>query len=187
MVQFFSSLPVATKHSDENGKASVDLDVISWEFFRQLLSPKVDPLDNGSVAFLRKLIESHPAEIDALSRKCLSLAQDLSGETNLEHLQKRIGQHIRASVEGEIESLLFANKAAVNEFLDSVFADYKAWVGIGAFLYSLTQGGELLTAGGAIATLASVGSKAMKAVAERRKKLETSDYTLLYRMKTPKV
>jgi hypothetical protein len=71
----------------------------------------------------------------------------------------------------------------VNEFLDLVFADYKAWAGIGTFLYCLTAGGPLLTAGGAIATLATVGSKAMKAAAERRNKLETSDYALLYRMR----
>jgi hypothetical protein len=101
----------------------------------------------------------------------------------LDTLQKHIGQHIRANVEGEIESLLVVNKATVNDFLDSVFADAKAWIGIGVFLYSFAQGGPLLTAGGAIGTLASVGSKAMKAASERRKKLEVSDYTLLYRMR----
>jgi hypothetical protein len=53
-----------------------------------LLSLKTDPLDDNSVAEVLKLIERRPAEIDALIRKCLSLAQDLSGETNLETLQR---------------------------------------------------------------------------------------------------
>jgi hypothetical protein len=78
-------------------------------------------------------------------------------------------------------ALLSVDKTAGKEFLDSVFADEKAWAASGALLYSLCQGGPALTAGAAFATLASVGSKAMKAAAERRKKLEASDYTLLYR------
>ena len=133
---------------------------------------------------IRGLIDSHPGEIDALSRKCSSLALELSNETSLENLQTRIAQHIRANVQGEIESLLFVDKASVNDFLDSVFSDEKAWAGIGTLLYSLAQGGPLLTASAAIGTLAIVGSQAMKAAFERRKKLETSDYTLLYRMKS---
>ena len=183
MVEFLSSLPVKVKRSNDNEKMSIDLDVVGWEFFRQLLSPKTDPLDDNSVAEVRKIVETRPAEIDALIHKCLALAQELSGETNLTTLQNTVGQHIRANVEGEIQSLLFMDKAAVNDFLDLVFADYKVWAGIGTFLYSWTAGGSLLTAGGAIAALATVGSSAMKAVAERRKKLETSDYALLYRMR----
>jgi hypothetical protein len=78
-------------------------------------------------------------------------------------------------------ALLSITKTAGKEFLDSVFADEKSWAASGALLYSLCHGGPALTAGAAFATLASVGSKAMKAAAERRKKLEASDYTLLYR------
>jgi hypothetical protein len=183
MVPFLASLPVKTSPSSIRNR-TVDLDVISWEFFRQLLSAKVDPLDEKSIAVIRNLIEAHSSEIDALARKCLSLALDLSNETNLQNLQTRIAQHIRANVQGEIESLLFVDKAAVNDFLDSVFSDGKTWAGIGTLLYSLVQGGPLLTAGAAIGTLALVGSEAMKAAFDRRKKLETSDYTLLYRMKS---
>jgi hypothetical protein len=183
MVEFLSSLPVEIKRSIGSERTSSDLDTVGWEFFRQLLSPKTDPLDDNSVAEVHKLIETRPAEIDALIRKCLALALELSGERNLVTLQRTVGQHIRANVESEIQSLLSINKAAVNDFLDSVFADYNAWVGIGTFVYSLIAGGPILTAGGAIGTLATVGSNAMKAAAERRKKLETSDYTLLYRMR----
>jgi hypothetical protein len=184
LVAFLSSLPVEIKRSNDKEKTSIDLDVVGWEFFRQLLSPKTDPLDDNSVAEVRKLLETRPAEIDALVRKCLALAQELSSETNLETLQKTVTQHIRANVEGEIQSLLFLDKAAVNDFLDLVFADYKTRAGICTFLYSyFTAGAPLLTAGGAIAALATVGGSSIKAAAVRRQKLETSDYALLYRMR----
>jgi hypothetical protein len=182
LIKFLSSLPVEAKR-EVREQRDLNVDVISWEFFRQLLSSRLDPIDETSVELVRNLIQSRSAEIEALKRKCLSLALELAAETNLQNLQERIAQHIRANVTGEIESLLFVNKAAVNDFLDSVFADDKVWIGIGALLYSLAQGGPLLTAGAAIGTLARIGSKGMKAAADRRKKLESNDYTLLYRMK----
>jgi hypothetical protein len=182
LIDFLASLPVEVRRPKYQ-KEPLDLDIIAWEFFRQLISPKIDPLTEQSVGLICRLIEAHPAEIDALVRKCLALAQDLGQETNLEALQSRISQHIRANVEGEIESLLFVDKAATNDFLDLVFGDYKSWAAIGTLLYSLQHGDPLITAGGAIGALATVGSKAVKAAAQRRKKLETSEYALLYRMK----
>jgi hypothetical protein len=92
--------------------------------------------------------------------------------------------YFRANVETEIESLLFMDKAAVNDFLDLVFGDYKSWAAIATLIYSVQHGGPLITAGGAIGTIATIGSNAVKAAAQRRKKLETSDYALLYRMRT---
>jgi len=181
MISFLSSLPIVPQKESGEGKP-LDMDAIAWEFFRQLLSSKIDPLEKDSVERIRSLVQRHTAEIVALKRKCLALAEELGDEHDLEVLQKRISQHIRANVEKEIEDLLFLNEATVNEFLDSVFADDKAWIAIATMLYSTVQGGPLLTAGAAIATLSRIGSKAMKAVAERRNKLETSDYALLYRM-----
>ncbi len=182
MVEFFSSLPVEVKRGAGDGKPFLDLDVIGWEFFRQLLSPRIDPLTPETVSLVKKLIRAHPKELEALARKCFSLSQELSDESNLETLQGRIANYIRSNVEKDIEALLFADKAAANDFLDSVFTDAKAWAGIATFLYSLSQGGPLLTAGAAIGTLADAGSKAMKAARDRRKKLESSDYTVLYRI-----
>jgi hypothetical protein len=97
----------------------------------------------------------------------------------LSALQRRIAQYIRANVEKEIAELLSLDKTAAREFLDSVLTDAKAWTGIATLLFSLRDGGPLLTAGSAIASVASIGSKAMKAAADRRKKLESSDYTIL--------
>ncbi len=72
MVPFLASLPVEANPSDRKRDETINLDVISWEFFRQLLSPKVDPLHEKSIATVANLIVAHPAEIDALARKCLS-------------------------------------------------------------------------------------------------------------------
>ncbi|PYJ66334.1 MAG: hypothetical protein DME76_17215, partial [Verrucomicrobia bacterium] len=100
-----------------------------------------------------------------------------------EELQKRIRQHIRVHVEADLQAVLSLDKKAIRELLDSVFSDEKTWVGIAAFVYSLIQGGPVLTAGAAIYALSSLGSKAVKAAASRRQKLEVSDYALLYRMR----
>jgi hypothetical protein len=112
-----------------------------------------------------------------------SLALDLGDERDLEVLEKRITQHIRGKVEAEVQAVLSLDKKAVNELLDSVFSDEKTWIGIATFLYSLVHGGPILTAGAAIYALSSIGSKAVKAAASRRQKLEVNDYALLYRMK----
>ncbi len=89
LIKFLSSLPVeAERKAGDQG--TLNGDVIAWEFFRQLLSARLDPIDDNSVALLRNLIQSRPAEIEALKRKCLSLALELGAETNLESLQERI-------------------------------------------------------------------------------------------------
>jgi hypothetical protein len=182
MVDFLASLPVETNSSNQIDTKSIDFDVVGLEFFRQLLSPRIDPLNNESVHLIQTLRQTRPSEIDALARKCLSLAQDLGSEVDLSALRRRIAQYIRANVEKEIAELLSLDKMAAREFLDSVLTDAKAWSGIATLLFSLRDGGPLLTAGSAIASVASIGSKAMKAAADRRKKLESSDYTLLYRI-----
>jgi len=180
MVKFLASLPFETTTAVD----PVDLDVVAWEIFRQLTSPRVDPINQQTVETIQRLTRRHSSEIDSLKRRCFTLAKELGAETDLEKLQQRIGQHIRGSVESEIQDLLVLNKATTKEFLDTVFSDQKTWVGIATFLYSLTQGGPLITAGAAIYSLSSVGSKVVKATAQRRKKLETSDYALIYRMST---
>lgn len=183
LVHFFSSLPLEANGRPVGDTGDTDLDVVAWEFFRQLVSPRLDPLDKEAVKKIAQLIRRNTADIDALRRVCFSLAQDLGGEQDLQVLQKRIAQHIRGRVESEVQALLSLDKKAVNEFFDSVFSDQKTWIGIATFLYSLLHGGPVLTAGAAIYGLSSVGSKAVRAAATRRQKLEINDYTLLYRMR----
>jgi hypothetical protein len=182
LVSFLESLSIEAKHQS-NADAEIDSDAIAWEFFRQIVSLRLDPIDEKRIEMVGGLLlTKRPDEIDALKRRCVSLAMDLGAEKNLSVLQKKITQHIRAKVEGDVQSLLSLNKTTGKEFLDSVFSDEKAWIGIASFIYSLAQGSPMLTAGAAIYALGNIGSKGVKAAADRRKKLEVSDCALLYRM-----
>jgi len=183
LVPLLASLPLQARQQADPAEASIDFDVISWEFFRQIVSPHVDPITTENVQRVKDLIEKRSSEIDALRNRCLSLAEDFGAETNLDVLQNRIAQHIRIHVEAEVQAVLSLDKKAVQEFFDTVFSDEKAWAGIAAFLMSFLQGGAVLTAGAAVYALSNLGSKAIKAAAARREKLTVSDYALLYRIK----
>ena len=98
-------------------------------------------------------------------------------------LQSRITNHIRVNVQKDVQAALDLNSRAVNDLLTTVFSDEKTWLAIATFLYSLLNGGEVLTAGSAIYAFANIGSRAFKAAADRNERLKASDYTLLYRMK----
>jgi hypothetical protein len=183
LVRFLASLPVEANRAGGATEPNIHFDVVAWEFFRQLVSPRLDPLNAETVQEIVGLTRTRLAEIDRLKRRCLSLAEGLGSETNLEELQKRIRQHIRAHVEPELQAVLSLDKKASREFLDSVFSDEKTWLGVATFVYSLLQGGPALTAAAAIYALSSLGSKAVKAAATRRQKLEVSDFALLYRIR----
>lgn len=183
LVPLLASLPLQAKQRPDAAASSIDLDVIAWEFFRQIVSPHVDPITTESVQRIQDLTEKRSSEIDALRKRCLTLAEDFGAETSLNALQKRIAQHIRLHVEAEVQAVLSLDKKALQEFFDSVFSDEKAWAGIAAFLMSFLQGGAVLTAGAAVYALSNLGSKAVKAAAARREKVNVSDYALLYRIK----
>jgi hypothetical protein len=87
------------------------------------------------------------------------------------------------NVQKDVQAALDLDSRALNDLLTTVFSDEKTWLSIATFLYSLLNGGEVLTAGSAIYAFANIGSTAFKAAADRNEKLKASDYTLLYRMK----
>jgi hypothetical protein len=171
---------------DTRGAAPADnlLDVAAWEFFRHLVSPVLDPLDETRVKSVSTLVRRRTAEIKQLKTRCLQLAQELGqNAVELGTLQGTVKTHIRMNVEKEVQAALDLDKQAVQDLLTTVFSDEKAWLGISAFLYSLLNGGPILSAGSAIYALANMGSKAVGAAAKRRERLKASDFALLYRMK----
>lgn len=187
LVTFLASLPVesATRgEKDMSASQSLDdpLDPVAWEFFRQLVSPMVDPLDERRVQKVLSLTENKAEEIRLLKSRCLSLARELGTEVSLPVLQSRITSHLRLNVEKEVQALLGLEKSAVGDLLTEVFSDEKTWLGISALLFSLVNGGLTLTAGSAICALSLFGSKAVKVAAEHKQKLKASDYILLYRL-----
>jgi len=183
LMPFLTSLPVDSTCKPESKNPADLLDVAAWEFFRQLVSPIVDPLDEGRVPKLSNLIRGKGEEIRRLKNRCLGLAQELGYEANLETLQKKIRNHIHVRVQKDVQAVLDLDKQAVDELLNSVFSDEKTWLGISALLYSLVNGGPILTAGSAVYALSNLGSKAFKSAADRKEKLKVNDFALLYRMK----
>jgi len=184
LISFLASLPVI--HDKEKGGQDFEVttDVIAWEFFRQLLSNYVDPLDHSKVETIRKILKTREGEIERLKNKCYALAGEFSAEKNLEKLIGMISDHIKAKVLNDLQDLLQIDKTSFDQFIGEVFSDQKVWASIGAFLFSLVNGGEILTAGSAIVGLSTLGAKAFKQAATRKEKLRTSVYSLIYRMKT---
>jgi len=184
LIGFLASLPVI--HEGEKGDQDFEIttDVIAWEFFRQLLSDYVDPLDHSKVETIGKILKTRQGEIDRLKNKCYDLAGELSAEKNLEKLIRLISDHIKAKVLNDLQDLLQIDKTSFDQFIDEVFSDQKVWASVATFLFSLIHGGEILTAGSAIVGLSTLGAKAFKQAATRKEKLRSSAYSLIYRMKT---
>jgi hypothetical protein len=183
LIPLLASLPIEPTTAPNTKPAEEVLDVAAWEFFRQLVSPIVDPPNEHRVQKLSQFIRTRADEIERLRTQCLRLARELGTESDLHLLQSRISNHIRMNVEKDVHPALNLDSRAVNDLLTTVFSDEKTWLAIATFLYSLLNGGEVLTAGSAIYSFANIGSRAFNASADRNEKLRANNYTLLYRMK----
>lgn len=183
LITLLASLPVEAR-GPAIGEDRDPLDPIAWEFFRQLVSPILDPLDKGRIRKLQKL-RTRGEEIQRLKNRCLILAQELGAESRLEVVKIKIRDHIRSHVASEVQAVLEIDSRALSELMSLVFSDEKVWAGISLALFSLVNGGPSLTAASAIVALSSFGSKAFKSAASKREKLKASDYALIYRMKGP--
>ena len=180
---FLASLPVAPAALKDYANDDT-LDVIAWEFFRQLVSRLIDPLDAGKVQTVKNLISKRQEEITRLKNKCHELAGDISSEKDMSRMPARVATHIKAKVENNLYDLFQIDKRSFQAFIGELFSDDKTWVATAAFIASLLYGGEVITAGSAIVALSSLGSKAFKQAAEKNVKLQSSTYALLYRMKS---
>jgi hypothetical protein len=182
LLPLLASLPVSAGLDATHEPGNIDPDVIAWEFFRQLVSPAVDPIDPTKVTLLGEMLRGRKGEISRLRNRCYQLGRDLRGERSLGVLVPRVRETIRASVANDLQDLLRIDKKTLSDFLTKIFSDEKNWVAIASFIGGLLTGGEALTAGAAIYGLSTVGAAAFKEAAQRREKLSTNAYTLLYRM-----
>ena len=174
---FLGNLPI---QSAAEATEEVDNDVIAWELFRQILSPRLDPLNGERAALIAELLDSRGGEIERLRLKCSALAEQVRQPGTLRELDDQIETLIRTHVDREIADLLQLDRQALEAFLTAVFSDEKTWAAVLAFIASVATGHVYLTVGSAIAALSSVGAKAFKAAADRRQKLKQSDYALVY-------
>jgi len=177
LTEFLSALPI---EATVEGTGEIDNDIIAWELFRQILSPRLDPLDAKHAELIAELLEARAGEIERLRVKCLALANEVKHPNTLEKLPNQIEELIKTRVEKEIAELLQVNRRALEEFFTTLFADEKTWLAVLTFITGIVAKQIHLTTGAAIATLSSIGAKAFKTAADRRQKIRQSDYTLVY-------
>jgi hypothetical protein len=158
----------------------IDRDVIAWEIFKNIISPKLDPLDKEKVEYIIKLLKTRKEQIDRLKLKCFCLADKLKHVNRLDDLPEQVIDLVRSDVEKEINELLQLDKKAFNDYLALVFSDEKTWAGIAGFIAGIISGNSVITTSGAIATLSFVGSKAVQISNKRREIIRQSDYGLAY-------
>lgn len=110
------------------------------------------------------------------------LAETIPQPEYLRDLVPVVERFLRHEVDSEIQSLLGLNPAAIDRFVQSVLTDEKSWLTTLGAVAAAFMGAPLLTAGAALAAVSSLGAKAAKSAFERRDRLRTSDYRLLYRV-----
>jgi len=183
LLKFLNRLPVQYVAKDEPQSYYDRIDVIGWEIFRQLTSKYIDNISPGKRAqFVIKLRTNNNEEVLNLKNKCLKLAEQYKGETNFETLPKNISQHVKINTEKEIKELLALDNKQFEEVINAIFSDEKTWIALGAFFVSLFSGAGLLTGGSALAAAANITAKSFKIAAENDKKIQSSEYSLIYRM-----
>lgn len=165
---------------EEDNLNVVDNDVISWEIFRQIISPRLDPLNEERVEFILELIENRQEQIDRLRLKCFSLAEKIKQPKTLSQLPNQIERFIRVEVEKEIADLLKIDKKALDDFFLSIFSDEKTWLAALSFIAGIVSGTTTVTTGAAIATISSLSAKTVQAIGKKKDKLNASDYALVY-------
>ncbi len=175
--QFLDKLPIET---EAQASEEIDNDVIAWELFRQILSPRLDPLDAKRAKLIARLLESRKGEVERLRSKCYALANQVRQPKTLHELPNKIEGLIRSQVDREIAELLQLDRQMLEAFLTSIFTDEKTWSAVLAFISSVATGHVYVTTGAAIAALSSISAKAFKAAADRRQKLKQNDYALVY-------
>jgi len=156
-------------------------DVAAWEIFRQLLSPRIDPLDAAAAEFVATLLAERPAEIEALRARCMAGALELNAAQGVDALAHEVEDLVRTRMAHEIAELLALDRRAMRDFLAEVFGDKATWLALAAAVSGLLGGNPTFTVGGAVGAIATVGAAAVRAAADKRERVRSSEYALVYR------
>ncbi len=60
------------------------LDIISWEIFRQIISPVLDPLNSKKINYIKLLLDKRQSQIKRLQHKCNLLAERIKHPESLQ-------------------------------------------------------------------------------------------------------
>jgi hypothetical protein len=103
--------------------------IATWEFFRHLVSPAVDPLNERTVAALDDCLRDRADEIDAMRFACERLAEQ-PGEVSPADVPRRVETHIRRHVAEDLAELLRLDERAKGEYVASLLSDRATWAGL---------------------------------------------------------
>jgi hypothetical protein len=177
LLPLFDALPIEPENRDKDWRDFQD--VVSWELFRRIISPSVDPLTPEKVELISKMLDKRHGAIEAMKGKCYTLAYDVEAHVKESDLERVLEKIVR-SASSEISDLLAIDKKATQDFVTELLADEKAWLSFAAAITGLVAGGVSLTAGAAIASFANIGAKAFKAASNRHQRLRSSEFALMY-------
>ena len=181
LVPFFEKLIAATR-SDEiasTGSSSVDSDVVSWEFFRVLVSRIIDPLDVDRLALITRIRKKCYDQVLRLRLKCKELAAELAEETSIVGLGDRALNIIESKLRKDLRDIFELDEKMWRAFKNGLASDKFVWTSLASLMAGLSGSGPMFTAAGIITTLATVGSTAMKVRASRESELKENDFALL--------
>ncbi len=181
LVPFFEKLNAATETEKKVSKDSsgVDSDVVSWEFFRVLVSRIIDPLDVDRLAAITRIRKKCHEQVLRLRSKCKELAPELIEKTSIVGLGDRALKIIEFKLRKDLRDLFELDEKAWRDFKYSLISDRVVWTSLASIIAGLTGSGPMFTSAGIITTLASVGSTAMKVRAARESELKQNDFALL--------
>jgi hypothetical protein len=182
--EFVRSLPDRYARIKALGTSESKLEPIAWEFFRELVTRYLDPLDESKIRLIETMVDQRRDETTRLKNKCLELAGDLIADTSRDLREQKIKEHIKAKVENDLYELLQIDTDVFRAMIAEIFSDDKLWVALTAFVSSCIYGANRLAAGSATLALGRVGANAVKQWIDKNKRLRASPYSLIYRIRS---
>lgn len=177
LLPFFDSLPIEPEVNNDDWRLFQD--VVSWELFRRIVSPHIDPMTQGKVELICEMLDKRQDAIESMRSRCRTLAYDVEVSVKSNNFEREIEKIIR-SVSPEISDLLSIDSQATQDFISELLSDEKTWLFFSAVVSGLVAGGVALTAGAAIASCSNIGAKAFKSASKKHQKLKSSDFALMY-------
>lgn len=181
LVPFFEKLIAATQ-SDKNvftDSTGVNSGVVSWEFFRVLVSQIIDPLDADRLALITRIRKKSYDQVLRLRSKCKELSTELVEETSVVGLGDRALNIIESKLRKDLRDIFELDKKTWRTFKNNLASDKVVWTSLASLMAGLTGSGPMFTAAGIITTLSTVGSTAMKVRTARESELKENDLALL--------
>lgn len=154
---------------------NIPRDTVTWELFRQILTPYLDPITDITAAKIAGCLDERPDEIAALKNQCGRLSDRLMELPDLERMKTEVARHIDLYVKDDLANLLSISDATRRDIAQRVLSDKVAWAGTLSFIYGSMHAMPTISVAGAIGALAFIGSSVSRSVTEYRKILRTSD------------